>query len=100
DAVEDVRVDALQGVVSAALEQLGDVGPGGERAASTAQDHEPRLGLEPLAHRVELIYGLLVDRVANLGPVECDVHAVGALFNSEGCVGHAPPSDSRARSTD
>ena len=77
-------VDALQRVVAAAFAQLGDVRAGGEDALGAGDDQDLGVLLQLGADRVQLVHHLLVDRVADLGPVEEHDHPVLALLDQEG----------------
>ena len=103
EMVAEARIDRAQRSIGIALEQLGDVGPGGEDPGGRGVDDDdrrrPRVCLELL---VQLVDRGLVEGVLLLGPVDPDEHDGAAVVDSEVPGASAPWGRTRpahARST-
>ena len=72
---------ALPGIRRRSLAKLGDVGSGGEDAVATNQNEDSRKHLELRADRVQLIHHRLVDRVANIRPIQLHDDPIRATRN-------------------
>ena len=83
DAIERRRIDPATGVVAGALAQLPDVRPRGEHSARSREDEDARTAFEVGAHRVQRIDHVLIDRVADVGPVEGDDDAVVSVVDTD-----------------